>query len=643
MRNLKWYYNRLKIMSPKEVIFFRLPQQLQLKIFGRFQKNIKFNTSLLEVNPNFKTATYSKESLEVFIDDKAEIFDFKFFDCSIDLSKPINWLKDYKNQIESKTLYYGKIDRQNFNLVGDIKYVCEPSRFYFLPFLAFKAIQTKDQKFLEIIKTILKDWSNQNPYLKSIHWTSGIEVGIRSVNLTYTHLLLKSSGLLSEEINTLIKGLILQGYHFLKNHLSLYSSANNHLVAELTGLVTISSYFNNKEIKRNKKKWQDKLYREILNQINKDGINMELCTHYHAEVTDHFLNALHFIESSGETTPKNIQERFVLMFDFIDHVEYNGKKTIYGDNDEGYLIFPYYQEGFSIYTSLLGSAMIKYNKSFSSTDGKSMDLRNYLIFGEAIFKKKENNAVSKFKDRIFESSGYAFLYDEEYNVKLSFDFGTIGDSLSAAHGHSDIFHFTFEKNGEQFLVDSGTYQYHKKHNKWRTYFRGISAHNTISINNKDHALQASRMSWIGQPKTTLIDYQITEEKSFIEAETDAFKKEGVIHRRKLSFDRKNKTIVVIDTLKKISKDNKSNVYQYRLNFDESISFVTDEKELTVKSNKESITIQSDIFSNNIIKRANTKNKLGWRSKKYNLKHQGYTIMIKKSFTDTKRILTKIYY
>ena len=583
-------------MSLKEVIFFRLPQQLQLKIFGRFQKNMKFNTSLLEVNPDFKSATYSKQSLEVFINDKAEIFNFEFFDCSLDLTKPINWLKDYKNQIESKIMYYGKIDRQNFNIVGDIKYVCEPSRFYFLPFLAFKAIQTKDNKFLKIIKTILKDWTNQNPYLKSIHWTSGIEVGIRSVNLTYTHLVLKSSGLLSEEINTLIKVLILQGYHFLKNHLSLYSSANNHLVAELTGLVTISSYFNNNEVKRNKKKWQDKLYREVLNQINKDGVNMELSTHYHAEVTDHFFNALIFIKQSGYSIPQPILNRFKLMFNFLDHVEYNGSKTQFGDNDEGYLIYPYLESSFSIYQSLLRSAQIAFKLQCATITNTPFDLRNYLMFGDQIFSPSISFTKKAHPNHIFKESGYAFIYDHENQVKVSFDFGKIGDNLMAAHGHSDILHFNFEKNGKSIISDSGTYQYHTKYNLWREYFRGITAHNTISINKKNHAESLTRMSWSKQPLTKLVDYKLNGIEIYIEAETNAFKELGVIHNRKVILNKQDRQVVIEDKLFLCENLKNAVTYEFYLNFAAGISTnLTDDTISASYAQNEFITVTNSKF------------------------------------------------
>ena len=52
------------------------------------------------------------------------------------------------------------------------------------------------------------------------------------------------------------------------------------------------------------------------------------------------------------------------------------------------------------------------------------------------------------------------MYDFESKAKISFNFGTIGDKINGAHGHSDIFHFNLEVDGCRYLTDSGTFQYH---------------------------------------------------------------------------------------------------------------------------------------------------------------------------------------
>ena len=70
-------------------------------------------------------------------------------------------------------------------------------------------------------------------------------------------------------------------YQFLKKHLSLYSSANNHLIAELFGLVTISSVYNFKNAQEENTYYFDFFQKEILKQTYDDGGSKEQSIHYH--------------------------------------------------------------------------------------------------------------------------------------------------------------------------------------------------------------------------------------------------------------------------------------------------------------------------------------------------------------------------
>lgn len=620
-------------MGFKEIFFYRIPQQFQYKILGHFQKYTKVNSNKFSIRSNFELNQYYKHIKRINLFQEKELLSYSFFDTSLNLSGEINWLKDYKNNIISNRKYYAKINRQNFNEIGDIKYVCEPSRFHFLPFLALKAFQSKDSFWLNRIKYIIESWSNQNPYLQSVHWTSGIEVGIRSVNLAYTHMILLTFKNLDPELDKAIKQLILYSYHYLKKHLSLYSSANNHLTAELMGLVVISSMYENNELKREKTKWTKKLFKEINNQINPDGVHMELSTHYHAEVTDHFLNALVFLKKSKEKIPIEIENRFMKMFKFLNHVEYNGLNSNFGDNDEGHLIYPYFDPKFSIYKSLLSSV----GKS------KNLDWRNYLIFGDNTKPYSDTKINNKIlSDTLFLNSGYAFLYDHLNEAKLAFDFGNIGDDISAAHGHSDIFHFTFDIEGVPILLDSGTYQYHSRFDQWRKYFRSIAAHNTVSINKKDHAFQSTRMSWLNVPQTELVNSHISEEKSLIEAKTNAFIKEGVIHKRKLIFDKLKKQIEIVDSLK---ADNKSsdNLAIFYLNLNSNLKWIHSKDTLKTEIKGSKVSIMNQKFIKGKLENASENEVIGWRSSKYGVKKPGQSFIFEEVFNEQLTLTTKISY
>lgn len=627
-------------MSFKEVIFFRIPQQLQQIVFGRIQQKQYFKATTIQINHNFVVPNYSVKESQKIINKSENIFSFNFFQTKIDLSKNIDWLKDYKNDITSTHTYYAKINRQNFEQFGDIKYVCELSRFYFLPFLALHHTAHDDKSSISVIETTLKDWINQNPYLNSIHWTSGIEIGIRSVNLIYTHLVLLQQKKLTKTIDENIKELIQYNYQFLKNHLSLYSSANNHLVAELTGLVAITSYFESEEYSESQKKWQEKLYKEIENQVNDDGVNVELSTHYHAEVTDLFLNALLFIKRSGKVIPKSIENRFKKMFNFINHVEYSGNKTIFGDNDEGYLLYPYFKKKFSIYNSLLMSSDIEYDSNY--VDSENIDLRNYLIYGETYFKHNEKTRnINTKKDTLFKSSGYGFFYNEKNRTKLSVDFGAIGDNVSAAHGHSDIFHFMLEIKGIQILVDSGTYQYHKKNTKWREYFRGIKAHNTVSINSLNQAISNSRMSWIEMPNVKLLNSFITKEVSYISTEHDAYKRQGIKHKREFKFEKNKNKITIIDSLTFINKKEKEVELEFYFNFNPKLDIIFENNKLTAGIKNTKVVLENPFFKGGELIKGNENKMLGWFSEQYDRKTVGQVFVFKKRMLKNMIIKTEI--
>src|SRR5690554_337406 len=184
MNKLKWYYNRLKIMGAREIFFFRIPQFIQLNVLGHLQaiKELK----LISVSEHTEMPNYSLSTLKRLFGLYPFQVNYSFFNTTVNVLKITDWRKDYLHEITSPLVYYNRIDRQDFSQMGDVKFVAEISRLHFMPFLAFKYIESKNDVYLNRIEDVLETWDKQNPYLKSIHWTSGIEVAIRSVNLIYT-------------------------------------------------------------------------------------------------------------------------------------------------------------------------------------------------------------------------------------------------------------------------------------------------------------------------------------------------------------------------------------------------------------------------------------------------------------------------
>lgn len=613
-----WLLKRLSIMSYKEIVFYRVPRLLKMLISYFFSPKIK--RLILREECSFKFR-------DDFIDD-FNLYNYSFFDVSLVLNEIKEWNYDYKNNIASENKFYLFINRQNIEEYGDVKYVSELSRFHFLPFFALKWRRTKDERYINFISHSIDSWNKSNPYLWSINWTSGIEVAIRAINTVFTYLILEDNNQLRDKLRNLLE----KSYHFLKNHLSLYSSANNHLIAELSALNILSVIFTNDDIVAESNKWKRMFFSEILKQINKDGVSMELSTRYHAEVLDYITNTFVFLKKAHVIIPKEIFDRLRGSAQFLLHVSYNDNKVEFGDNDEGYVINPYFEKDFEYYISIYNSIKFLLGEGIIS----NLDARNKLLFADSRLKfSKESTLI---KDQIFSDSGYLFLYDHSNKTKFSFDFGMIGDHINAAHGHSDIFHFNLESNGLKYLVDSGTFQYHRKFSEWRDYFRSSAAHNTISINQNFHGTIGGRMLWLTQPeKPEVLDYRRTGNIYF----SSRVRLNGATWEREFTLDKTKKEILICD---KIFPEERVNIF-YFLQFNPLIQ--------EISSGKNSIRLHKDesnyldiefnfkdfeIFNGNKDDRI-----IGWNSECFGTKQESKVLFYHCVTKETKIIETKISY
>jgi len=631
----KWYVNRLKSMSISEILCYRSTQWLVRKLILR--KWLVFAPSpRIRLREEFNNPVYAKEELQLLFKNRPWKNDYSFFKAKIRLNENIEWRKDYNSEKVSSIRFFSSIDRQDFSKVGDIKYVSESNRMHFLPFLAFHYVNCNATEILDNILLLLKTWEDQNPFLKSINYTSGIEVGIRSLNIIYTHLILKSFDALTKDLDTAIKKLIYNNYIFLKSNLSLFSSANNHLVAELMGLAVISSYFKGPNL--DQKKWEHKFIKLLKTKYNSDGIDDELSTRYHLTVTDHFLNGIMFLQRSGRIIDEKTLETFGKSFRYIEHIRMNGAETYFGDNDDSFLINPFFVDNFNLADSLIDSSLFFYKNS----NVNPLDFRNYLIFGSEYFKGQKQKQTLP-QSTFFKESGYVFSYNHNANLKLAFDCGRIGDNRLKAHGHSDQLSFVLQMNGFKYIVDPGTYQYHNQKEKWRNYFRGIKAHNTISVNGHEQARSLGRMGWTKASKVTKTEFQTTEEIDTILGQIDGFRHQGVIHTRTLTHHKTNKSILVKDHLEII--DNKiPKKISFFLHFNPDAKVESNKNTIVVVSPlEEQISISNRLFGMAKLIRGNEELPFGWFSNHYDNLEESTSLLLEFTINTNTEIQTKINY
>ena len=187
------------------------------------------------------------------------------------------------------TDYAFDIDMRDPAVVGNHKFLLEPSRLQHASLLASAWFVTGRVPFAELAAAQLHSWWQANPFLSGIHWTSGIELGLRLVAITWTRRLLKGwpgAGAAIED-SAIARAQIHWHQQYLAAFGSHGSSANNHRLAELLGLYVGASAF---PWYAESGAWRARalaeLEAEAERQVFADGLSREQASDYHGFVLE---------------------------------------------------------------------------------------------------------------------------------------------------------------------------------------------------------------------------------------------------------------------------------------------------------------------------------------------------------------------
>jgi hypothetical protein len=185
---------------------------------------------------------------------------------------------------------------------GNIKQVWEMSRHHHLTVLATAWWLTQNERYAEAAAAQLRSWWSANPFLSGVHWTSGIEAGIRLISWVWTRRLLDDwpkVGDLFEHNEDAIRQI---GWHqeFLAAFPSRGSSANNHVIAEAAGQLAAACAFPWYARSPHWRKGAAALLeRQLAANTFEDGLNREQATDYHRFVLELGLLAAVEADASG--------------------------------------------------------------------------------------------------------------------------------------------------------------------------------------------------------------------------------------------------------------------------------------------------------------------------------------------------------
>ena len=639
---LTWYINRLRCMSPAEIVF-----RAERAIVAKFEK-AGINLVRTVPAPDWSAAGCSfvhrlpDTSLDRTTKAAKEVMTghYPVFSLDgLDIFNPVRWNRDPLTGVESPLEFGKSLDYRSEQVVGNIKYLWEPNRHLHLVTLAQAWSLTGDQQYLNTIKYHLSSWFEQCPYPLGANWSSSLELGIRLINwsLAWQWVGGKDSKLFSGEKGKIFRERwaesIYQHVHFIRGYYSRHSSANNHLIGEAAGVYIATVTWPHWEVfKHWNKEAKNILEQEALKQTGEDGVNREQAISYQQFVLD-FLLLCELAGRAGHVPfSKAYNKRIENMMLYLASVmDAGGNVPMIGDADDGYVVRLSQEESFCQYRSLLATGAVLFGRADLMRKAGAIDDKTRCLVGDevdAVLKSLPERPESIQVQREFTDAGYYILgcdFETEKEIRVVADCGPLGYLLLAAHGHADALSFTLSACGNEFLIDPGTYAYHTEP-KWRQYFRGTSAHNTVRIDGLDQSVPGGNFMWLKKAKAECLFWQSDDESDCWTGVHHGYERlnDPVTHKRTLTLNKSTRRMSVSDVIECKGTHNVERFWHFS-EFCE-VDYI-DNGISAIQNGAEVSMYFSDIDAEISILRGDESMPAGWVSRSFDVKVPASTVVV----------------
>ena len=449
--------------------------------------------------------------------------------------------------------YAFRINSRSAAETGNIKQVWEISRLQHLTLLASAWFLSHNDDYARRVADQLDSWWRENPFLSGVHWTSGIEVGIRLISFTWIRRLLDSWPEVTDhfENNDLAALQIWWHQQYLAAFRSRGSSANNHVIAEAAGLLVASSAF---PWFAESERWQRAsarvLERELIANTFPSGIGRELATDYQNFVAELGLLAAVEAEAAGHPISMAVWQRLCAMVDSgAALLDERLRPPRQGDSDEGRaLLLDAPQPNRWPSLLALGAALFGRLEWWPPLppDAGSSIISAMPGAAHAIEGRPERRPWR------FADAGTTLLRttnNSEPEIWCRCDGGPHGYLSIAAHAHADALSIELRYGGVDILADPGTYCYQGEP-EWRSYFRSTIAHNTVELAGRNQSSEGGPFLWVRHANATELEVQDIGDAVEWAAEHDGYQalRPPCRHRRTARLDRASRCVDIIDEI-----------------------------------------------------------------------------------------------
>lgn len=548
----EWYWRRLRAMSAEELAY-RAADQGRRLLWARRRVRPGGVVDLESVSalpgrrrfcaplPPGLAGTVPAPAREALVAAASALLEGKWEVLGVerpDIATPDWFLDPVTGRRAPDDRYCFRVRFRSEEETGNVKQIWELSRHHHLTVLAAAWYLTGDERYAATVDRQLRDWWDRNPNLSGVHWTSGIEAGIRLISWVWIRRLLdgwEGAPALFED-NSVAACQI--GWHqqYLAAFRSRGTSANNHVVAEAAGQLIAACAF---PWFAPSVRWRAAaatlLERELERNTFASGLNRELASDYHALVSELGLLAAVEAGAAGHPLSDGTWQRLAQMADTAASlVDVRLRPPRQGDGDDGRtLVVDAEGDGGWASALALGGAVVGPGDWWPAV---APDVRSTLVAGLAGCTRfgQAGRALSRLSH--FADAGLTLLRTPAGTapeIWCRCDAGPHGFLSIAAHAHADALSVEVRHEGIDILADPGTYCYHGEP-AWRAYFRSTVAHNTLELAGEDQSVSGGPFLWTTHAGSRVLGV----EAGSWSAEHDGYARldPPAVHRRRVSLD-----------------------------------------------------------------------------------------------------------
>ncbi len=452
MATLQWYYHRLRVMDAAEVVG-RVREKLRTRTEARDASALEGTRVRAEPMPTPVVPSLSgmpEELRETLARDARKLLAGSW--ClygwrDIQVSLPPAWHRDYAGGVEVA----GRARHLNHRSLppgADARTIWEINRWAEMVRLAMHGRANGDLPAVATAQTWLADWVDQNIMGHGVNWTSALEGGLRLINFCWLDALVrdgdeaparKDAQIMAAQ-RRLVDAIIPAHVWWVKRYASFGSSANNHRLGELTGLLlAVRRWPEMEKIVGSAEELWKEISRCVLAQFAEDGGNHEQALHYHLFAFEMALHACRAMKVSSSA----VVDRLKRAAEFFSRMEHPGEAWDYGDSDDAQIV------PLAVERTHAPSEWRHWLLGDGHEDSQALQ---FWFGAPGPLEVTKSAQVSAW----WATSESGMAMGQIASWRVRFDASPLGFGKMAAHGHGDALHVSLWDGSEALVIDPGT-------------------------------------------------------------------------------------------------------------------------------------------------------------------------------------------